>query len=280
MSNKIGMNMLLWGTKIGVEHIPIFEQLADAGYHGVEIPVGPQNDATLRDMASACEDLGLARTASAFVGPDTNPISPDPKVREAAVTNLQQAIDSAKLLDADILIGALYQAHKYFTGHSATAQEWQWCADYLRTCAEYAQSVGMTLGLECLNRFEVFLINTVAQGKRMVEEVGSASVGVHYDTHHANIEEGSPRFALKEAQPVLNHVHLSESHRGTLGTGQVAWGETFTALREIEYDGWLVIEAFGTKDPALAAAANVWRDAFSSEEEVYREGIEFIRSHR
>jgi len=101
---------------------------------------------------------------------------------------------------------------------------------------------------------------------------------VHYDTHHANIEDPDPHAALLKIAGCMNHVHLSESHRGTLGTGQVDWDANFAALHEIDYQGWLVIEAFGTADPALAAAANVWRNAFTSPEEVYRNGIEFIRA--
>ncbi len=71
-------------------------------------------------------------------------------------------------------------------------QEWHWSADYLRTCGEYAQQAGVRLGLEFLNRFEVFLINTSAECRRMVEQVGLDNVGVHYDTHHANIEDPNP----------------------------------------------------------------------------------------
>ena len=55
------------------------------------------------------------------------------------------------------------------------------------------------------------------------------------------------------------------------------WQANFDALRAIDYRGWLVIEAFGTSDPELAGAANVWRNAFDSQEQVYREGIEFIK---
>lgn len=278
MQTKIGMNMLLWGTSITREHIPVFGFLAEAGFDGVEIPVAGQSEAELRDMAAACDGLGLARTASAFVGEDSNPISPDPEVRAAAVDNLQRAIDGAALLGADILIGGIYQAHKYFTGRAATADEWNWSAEYLHSCGEYAAGRGIRLGLEVLNRFEVFLVNTVADCRRMVEQVGLENVGVHYDTHHANIEEPDPATALGQAAAVLNHVHLSESHRGTLGTGQVDWDGTFTALRDIDYSGWLVIEAFGTSDPVLAGAANVWREAFDSPEQLCRDGIAFIRS--
>jgi D-psicose/D-tagatose/L-ribulose 3-epimerase len=275
---KIGMNMLLWGIQIGPQHIPVFKSLAAAGYDGVEIPVVGQSREALKTMAAACDDLGLARTASAFVGADVNPISPDAAVRVAAIDNLKKGIDDSRLIGADILIGGVYQSHKYFTGSGPTQQEWDWSAEYLRTCGEYAQQAGVQLGLECLNRFEVFLITTSAECRRMVEQVGLDNVGVHYDTHHANIEDPNPRQALQNIRGVLNHVHLSESHRGTLGTGQVDWDANFAALHEIDYEGWLVIEAFGTTDPDLAAAANVWRNAYESREEVYRSGIEFIRA--
>jgi D-psicose/D-tagatose/L-ribulose 3-epimerase len=274
---KIGMNMLLWGTEITPQHIPVFEGLAQAGYDGVEIPVADQSEAQLREMAGACDDLGLQRTASAFVSEDVNPISPDPAIRAAAVDNLKKSIDGAALIGADILIGGLYQAHKYFTGAGPTQDEWNWSAEYLHTCGEYGQQSGLRLGLEFLNRFEVFLINTSADCRRMVQQVGLPNVGVHYDTHHANIEEPNPRDALRACADVLNHVHLSESHRGTLGTGQVDWDANFAALKEIDYSCWLVIESFGNVDPELARAANIWRNAFESPEEVYREGIRFIR---
>ena len=279
MNVKIGMNMLLWGIEITPQHIPVFEALAATGYDGVEIPVVGQSTAELKTMASACDNLGLARTAVAFVGAEVNPISPDPANRAAAVDSLKKGIDDSQLIGADFLVGGIYQAHKYFTGSSPTEQEWQWSAEYLRICGEYAQQAGVQLGLEFLNRFEVFLINTSADCKRMVEQVGLPNVGVHYDTHHANIEDPNARDALLNIRGVINHVHLSESHRGTLGTGQVDWEANFAALKEIDYSGWLVIEAFGTTDSNLAVAANVWRNAFSSEEVVYRKGIDFIRQH-
>jgi D-psicose/D-tagatose/L-ribulose 3-epimerase len=277
MNVKIGMNMLLWGVEITPRHIPVFEGLAEAGYDGVEIPVVNQSPEELQAMAYACDDLGLERTASAFVGEDVNPISPEPAIREAALDNLRRGIDNAGIIGAEILIGGLYQAHKYFTGRGPTEEEWRWSADYLRAAGEYAQKADVRLGLEFLNRFEVFLINTSADCKRMVEDVGLDNVGVHYDTHHANIEDPAPAAALANIREVINHVHLSESHRGTLGTGQVDWDGTFAALEAIDYSGWLVIESFGTADPELAVAANVWRNAFASPEEVYQEGIRFIR---
>jgi D-psicose/D-tagatose/L-ribulose 3-epimerase len=58
----------------------------------------------------------------------------------------------------------------------------------------------------------------------------------------------------------------------------VNWFESFRSLREIGYDGWLVIEAFGRALPALAAATRVWRDFFPSPDHVYLEGGKFTRT--
>jgi D-psicose/D-tagatose/L-ribulose 3-epimerase len=174
-------------------------------------------------------------------------------------------------------VGGIYQAHKYFSGRGPTDQEWEWSRQYLREAGEHARDAGIRLGLEFLNRFEVYLINTAADAAKMCRDVGLDNVGVLYDTHHANIEDPNPAIALPSCSDHLMHVHLSESHRGTLGTGQVKWEETFATLKFLEYSGWLTIEAFGTSDEAIVGAANLWRNAFDSPEQVYTDGIDFIR---
>jgi D-psicose/D-tagatose/L-ribulose 3-epimerase len=98
-----------------------------------------------------------------------------------------------------------------------------------------------------------------------------------YDTFHAHIEEKSQASAIQTVAPVMAHVHISENDRGTPGTGQVRWDEAFQAIKQTGYDGWLVIEAFGRALPDLAAATRVWRDLFPSPEEVYQQGIKFIK---
>lgn len=137
----------------------------------------------------------------------------------------------------------------------------------------------MKLGLEFVNRFEAYLLNTSADTQRMVEDIGLESIGILYDTHHANIEEPDIASAINGISKELYHVHLSESHRGTLGSGQVNWNSTFSSLKAIDYSGWLVIEAFGNFDDTLVNAANIWRNAFDSPEQLYSDGIAFIRQH-
>lgn len=277
MDIKIGMNMLLWGAETNASHIPVIESIAGAGFDGVEISVVGQAEKELLSIRSVAEDLGLSLTASTFVPPEANPISTDPTDRLRAVDHLKARVDEAVLLGSDILVGGIYQAHKVFSGTGPTEQEWQWSRQCLREVGEYAAQGGVRLALEFLNRFEVYLINTAADAARMCVDVGLENVGVLYDTHHANIEDPNPEIALPACAGQLFHVHLSESHRGTLGSGQVKWQETFSTLNTLDYDGWLTIEAFGTSDAAIVGAANVWRNAFDTPEQLYTDGIAFIR---
>ena len=56
------------------------------------------------------------------------------------------------------------------------------------------------------------------------------------------------------------------------------WDENFAAIKEIDYDGWLMIEAFGLALPELAAATCIWRRMFPSEEHLAQEGLKFMKS--
>jgi D-psicose/D-tagatose/L-ribulose 3-epimerase len=133
------------------------------------------------------------------------------------------------------------------------------------------------LCIEYLNRFECYFLTTAADTVALVHRVNHPNFRAMFDTFHANIEEKSQAAAVYQVAPVLSHVHISENDRGTPGTGQVHWDEAFATLRQVGYDGWLVIESFGRALPALAAATKVWRDLFPNPENVYRRGLAFIR---
>ena len=77
--------------------------------------------------------------------------------------------------------------------------------------AEYAGSVGVKLGVEALNRFETYLLNTHADAVRFVREVDHPACGMMYDTFHANIEEKSITDAVNAGGDKLFHIHISEN---------------------------------------------------------------------
>lgn len=99
-----------------------------------------------------------------------------------------------------------------------------------------------------------------------------------YDTFHSNIEEKCIGQAIHACADMLCHVHISENDRSTPGKGNVRWAENFDALRQINYNGWMVVEAFGLALPELAAATKIWRRMFESELQLSRDALAFMRA--
>jgi D-psicose/D-tagatose/L-ribulose 3-epimerase len=275
---KYGMNLLLWTIDASSdEFAPTLERLARLGFDGVEVPVVDLDEKKYTRLAKRLDDLGLKRTAVTIRGTEDDPISPDAAVRAKGVALTKQALDCCEALGAKLLVGPYYAALGRFSGAGPTADEWRWGVESVRAMAEHAKGCGVTLALEPLNRFEIYLFNSAADGARFVREVRHPNCKLMYDTFHANIEEKSISGALTACASELVHVHISENDRSTPGRGQVNWSETFDSLARIGYDGWLTIEAFGLALPALAAATKIWRRMFESEEQLAADGLAFMQ---
>jgi len=274
---KTGMNLLLWTTHVTEELFPLMAKLKQTGFDGVEIPLFEGDANHYKKVAAELKKQGLGCTTVTVVGPEANPISPDAAVRKAAVERHKWAIEMTAIMGGDNLCGPYHSPLAVFSGTGPAEDEKKRCVEVMQQSAEIAKQHKVTLCIEYLNRFECYFLTTAAQAKELVQRVGHPSFKTMYDTFHANIEEKNPASAIKGLHPHFGHVHISECDRGTPGTGMVHWDESFKALREVKYDGWVVIEAFGRALPALAAATKVWRDLFPSAEEVYTKGLQFIK---
>jgi D-psicose/D-tagatose/L-ribulose 3-epimerase len=274
---KTGMNLLLWTSHVTTEHFPILEKLKKAGFDGVEIPLFEGDLSHYQSLGKELKKQGLRCTTVTVANPQANPICADAAVREAAVERLRWAIDMTAAMGGEVMCGPYHSPLAEFSGAPPTADEKKHAADVLRQAADHAQKQKVMLAIEYLNRFECYILTTAADAKALVQAVDHPHFRTMYDTFHANIEEKNAAKAIRSLAGHFVHVHISESDRGVPGTGMVHWDETFKTLREVNYDGWLTIEAFGRALPALAAATKVWRDLFPSAEEVYTQGLRFMK---
>jgi D-psicose/D-tagatose/L-ribulose 3-epimerase len=274
---RIGFNLLLWTTHVTVAHLPVLRALKAAGYDGVEVPVFQGTAAEHAETGRMLAGEGLAATVVGIV-PDAarNPMSLDPAARAAGIDHLKWLVDCSVAIGAEVLCGPFTQPLATFSGRGPTEAEWAHLVAAHRAMADHAAGA-VRLAVEPLNRFECYALNTAADGARLVAEVGRPGYGMLYDTFHANIEERDPAGAIRAAGAAIAHVHVSENDRGTPGRGHVDFAAAFAALRDIGYDGWLTVEAFGQALPDLAAATRVWRPLFGSEAEVYTEAMALIR---
>lgn len=119
----------------------------------------------------------------------------------------------------------------------------------LTELGEHGAQVGAKIFLEPLNRYEDYLINTLADAVSVVKEVDSPNVVVIADTFHMSIEEGDIGAAVREAGAHIEHVQLGDSGRLEPGNGHYDWPDTLDALEAIGYQGWLAMEC-GLSGPA------------------------------
>ncbi|HJS96115.1 MAG TPA: sugar phosphate isomerase/epimerase family protein [Solirubrobacteraceae bacterium] len=275
---KLGINLYLWADEMHDGLMPVLESLKDIGYDGVEVPIFDLDQAAWTRWAQRLDELGLERTANTVIAPEHDPVSADPRVRQAAYDHMRAVIDCCAAVGARLLCGPHQVALGVFTGSGPTEEEWNRSVEHLQRVSEYAAERGVTLAEEVVNRFELYHLNILDQAIRFVDEVAHPNCRIHLDTFHAHIEEKDPGAAIRRAGNRIAHVHISENDRGVPGTGSVAWKPTFEALHDIRYDGWLTVEAFGNFLPNLAAATRIWRQLFETEEQLAREAYAFLRA--
>ncbi|MEY3945858.1 MAG: hypothetical protein RJB03_564 [Bacteroidota bacterium] len=275
MTNKIGMNLLLWGTEINESLFPVLEQIKAAGYDGVEVPIFDTNPDHWSSWRKKLDELQLDRVAVTINGPDHHQISQDPSMRQKTLERNRQALDCAAVLGSQLLTGPYHSALGVFTGSPASAAERSWAIENLHALAEHAQSLGITMGLEYLNRFESYLVSCADELIALADEVNHPNCQLMFDSFHANIEETNLGEAIRKMGQRLVHVQLSENTRGTLGSGHVDFESILSSLSSIGYTGMISIEAFSTK----LAAANIWRKMFDSEMQLVKDSIQFLKQH-
>ena len=279
---KIGFNMLLWTTNLVEDQFDLLKKIKDVGYDGVEIPIfgGEEKVSHFANIGKALKDNGLDCTSVTVIpDEDRSPISNNEKQRANALEYMKWAIDCSAALGSEILAGPYYHPLGVFSGEPPSQEEKENGAKVHQDAADYAKQVSLKLSIEPLNRFECYFLNIGQDASDYVDLVDRDNFGYLYDTFHANIEEKDPVGVISRTIKNINHIHISENDRGTPGKGNIPWEETFDAIKNSGYDGWLTIEAFGRALPDLAAATRVWRDFFPSKEEVYEEGYKFIKNN-
>ncbi len=276
---KYGINLLLWTDRMHDGLMPVVEQVKAMGYDGVEMPMFELNEALYADWGKKLDDLGLERTAVTIRGAGDNPISPSASVRAAAVDALKKTIDCCHAAGVPLLVGPTHSAIGEFSGSGPTEDEFNWGVETMRQVAEHAAAAEVTIVTEYLNRFENYFLTCVEQTVAFVTAIDHPNVRMMYDTFHANIEEKNLSAAITSAMPWTKLVHISENDRSTPGQGHVAWDETFDAIRAADWDGWMVVEAFGLALPAIAAATKIWRKMYVTEEQLAGDALAFMKAH-
>jgi len=275
-----------WTQYWGSEPLQFVKRAKNCGFDILEVnapKVTRMSDAERDALKGAIADAGLSLTYSIGMTADMDLVSEDAATRQKGIAFLQQVARAMKYLGGTVLAGINYSSwpRKLQPGEDKQILTDR-AIEGVREAIKAAEDNDVIFCVEVVNRFEQFIMNTAAEGIAFAERVGSPNCKVLLDTFHMNIEEDSLRDSIVEAGSWLGHFHLGETNRRPPGRGRIPWPEIFGALREINYQGAVVMEPFLLPGGEVGRDISVYRDLLGSadlDEEAAR-SVQFVRSEQ
>ena len=272
---QFGAHAFIWAgewTPEGAERV--IRGASEAGLDFVEIPLLHPESMDISGTKELLDRYGIGCACSLGL-PKAAHLPYDP---EAAERFLQMAVDVTAALGSEALSGAIYTHLGTLTRKPPTEEELAKVAQVIKRVARYAAEQDVSLGIEAINRYETYLINLASQADEMLRRIDEANVFIHLDTYHMNIEEKGFYDPIVATGERMQYIHLSESDRGTPGTGNVHWDEVFRGLKAVEYDGRLVMESFAAVNEDIIGATALWRDVVGDPQALIVDGLTFLRN--
>lgn len=186
-------------------------------------------------------------------------------------------IELARRCGAVAYTGAVYGRPGRVRPHRPTEREYARTADGLRRLADFAAERGVTVAIEPMSRFRTHLVNRPEQAMELVDRAGHPNLSVLLDTYHMVPEVRDYRRAVRAAGGRLWGVHACENDRGVPGGGLVPWDAVAAALRDVDFDGYVILETYNTSLGDFAARRGIFRGVCPDGREFVRQGLRFLR---
>ena len=169
-----------------------------------------------------------------------NLLAVDEGERAASVQYVKDIITMVKELDGHMISVVPGTVGKIEPG-ARPEEEWDWAVAAMQECYAHAQSAGIKIGIEPINRFETYFVNRGDQALALAEATGP-DCGVCLDIFHMNIEEEDPHATIRRAKDRLVGFHVAENNRMAPGMGNLDWPALVATLKEVGYAGPLSVE--------------------------------------
>lgn len=262
---KTGIYYAYWTKDWKSDFIPFVRKVKDLGFEVLEVNAGTlpkMSRAELQELRKVAEDNGIALSCCVGLTPEVDPSSDDSEIRRKGVAFLNEIADAMVQSGIHKLSGIIYSSWpgKLEPRGFEKAQIRGWSIASMKEAIKAAEDNNLQYNIEVVNRFEQFIINTAAEAVAYIDEVDSPNIKMLLDTFHMNIEENSFREAIVTAGDRLGHFHIGENNRRPPGVGMIAWDEIFSALKEISYSQWIVMEPFISPGGEVGRDISVYRD--------------------
>ncbi len=280
---KYGIYYAYWEQDWSADYLPYIEKVAALGFDCLEIactPLPEYSEEQLKEIKRCAKANGIFLTAGHGPSAAQNLADPDEAVVKSAKAFYTDLLKRLEILDIHTIGGGIYSYWPVdYTKEIDKRSDWDRSVRNVREVGKVAQDHGVDYCLEVLNRFEGYLLNTAQEGVAFVEQVDCPAVKLHLDTFHMNIEEDSMGGAIRTAGKHLGHFHTGECNRRVPGKGRMPWHEIGTALKDIAYQGAVVMEPFVKTGGQVGKDIKIWREVNGSTdiEEMDRDAMESVR---
>lgn len=244
---KFGTLFAYWTQDWKGDYPHFAKKAAKLGFDILEVSAGQlpkMSNRELAELKSLAKDLGISITSNIGPAKSKDISSKNPSVRKAGIASLTRTMQAMDRLDSRALVGVLYSYWPCDFIEVDKKAAWELGIASVRELSKAAESLGIDLCLEVVNRFETYILNTSEEAVRYCKAVNSKRVKILLDTFHMNIEEDNLADAIRHAGPLLGHLHVGEGNRKVPGKGHLPWKEIGKALRDIHFDKGVVMEPF------------------------------------
>lgn len=272
---KLGIHAYAWCAQWSNDTLGLIDRVADLGLDFIEIPLMCLETFDAPAIKARLEATGLGAVTSTVLLDDTDITSEDDAERAKGMAYLDACVRATAAIGATSFSGVIYSQHIAQLPQRPQELHFERSANGLRPAAKLAGDLGVLVGIEPVNRYETYLINTCEQARHLKALIDEPAIKIHLDTYHMNIEEKSFYDATMLAGEDLIHYHLCENDRGIPGTGQVDWDGIFRALKDLNYQGNAALESFVDNTDNMNTW--VWRQLAPDGDTLLRDGVQFIR---
>jgi sugar phosphate isomerase/epimerase len=228
------------------------------GFDAVEIFAPSADAARELNISKVLSDNGLSLaamgTGAGWVKNHLTLTSPDLSIRNQSLSFIRSMIDVAGPLGAPVIIGSMQGK---WTDPPGRDKALEWLTDGLRQLCAHAGQYKTQLIYEPLNRNETNMCNTIAAGVELLQTIRTKNIVLLADLFHMHEEETSIPDALRAGGKYIGHVHFVDSNRRPPGCGDIDYAPIITALRDIDYQGYLSAECLPWPDPMTAAKQTI-----------------------
>lgn len=277
---KFGIHSLVFGDIWDEPHAKAACRTArEIGYDLIEVLVFDPATLDVKMTAKVAQEADIDLRLGMALGPDSDISSPDATIAAAGEATVARCLEIAADLGAPNVSGITYAAFNSYTSAPTEAQRAQVVASLARLDKRAAE-LGVKLGLEPVNRYESYMVNTLDEGAALIRASGGKNLFLHMDTFHMNIEEGDFAAAIHRNADLLGYAHLADNNRAILGAGNFDLTGYFRALAAAGYQGDYTVESFSPRvmTPGLAGGLRLWRTGWEDPIQAAKTALQVMQS--